>query len=227
MSAQAPLIDASDLLRLGAASDFLEQFRPRPLTILIVDGGPLGVTTFQWKRLDEEHYSATIYSEAGATWSITLPDLAYATLTFAAGAYVENSAYTVGSLGIVQRGPGAFDGLTATRLDLIADACLSATKKAATWMQPRVVSPVISVGEDIKQWIADVAKYGLRSRNGLTPPGAGAGDDNDRLRAVDAEKNLKLIGQSTDRPFDLVDSSGSTEGAGLPAYPTGSPLRGW
>src|SRR3954470_15263936 len=227
MVTQAPLITAADLLRFGASSDFLEQFRPRQLTVLMVAGGPLGAATFQWKRIDEEHYSATIYSEAGAAWSVTLPDLAYATLTFAAGAYVPNTAYSVGSLGIVLPGTGAFDGITATRLDLIADACLSATKKAATWIQPRVVSPVLSVGEDIKQWIADIAKYGLRSRNGLTPPGAGAGDDNDRLRAVDAEKNLKLIGQSTDRPYELVDSSGTTEGAGLPAYPTGSPLRGW
>lgn len=227
MAPQAPLIDASDLLRYGASSDFLDQFRPRPLTILIVAGGALGAMTFQWRRLDEEHYSATIYSEPGSSWSVTLPDLAYATLTFAAGPYVANTAYSVGSTGIVLAGPGAFDGLAATRLDLIADACLSATKKAATWMQPRVVSPVLSCGEDIKQWIADVAKYGLRSRNGLTPPGAGAGDDNDRLRAVDAERNLKLIGQSTDRPQDLVDSSGSTEGAGLPAYPTGGDLRGW
>jgi hypothetical protein len=225
--AQLPLIDAADLLRFGGTSDFLEQFRARPLLILIDGAGVLGVMSFQWKRQGEDNYSATIYSEAGAAWSYTLPDPAHATLTFAAGAYVANTAYTVDSHGAVTPGVGAFVGLTATRLDLIADACLSATKKAATWMQPRVVSPVISIGEDIKQWIADIAKYGLRSRNGLTPPGAGAGDDNDRLRAVDAEKNLKLIGQSTDRPQDLIDSSGSLEGAGLPAYPTGGDLRGW
>jgi hypothetical protein len=227
VAAQLPLIDAADLLRFGGSSDFLDQFRPRPLTILVVTGGAVGAMSFQWKRIDEEHYSATITSEAGASWAVTLPDLAYATLTFADGAYAPDTAYSVGSTGMVLPGAGAFNGLTATRLDLIADACISATKKAATWMQPRVVPPVHSVGEDIKQWIADVAKYGLRSRNGLTPPGAGAGDDNDRLRAVDAEKNLKLIGQSTDRPFDLVDSSGTTEGAGFPALPTGGALRGW
>jgi hypothetical protein len=215
------------MLRFGGTSDFLDQFRARPLSILVVDGGALGVMTFQWKRQGEDNYSATIYSEAGASFSFVLPDPAHATLTFVDGAYLASSTYVIDSAGRVTLGIGAFDGLTATRFDLIADACLSATKKAATWMQPRVVSPVLSIGEDIKQWIADVAKYALRSRNGVTPPGAGAGDDNDRLRAVDAEKNLKLIGQSTDRPQDLIDSSGSLEGAGLPAYPTGGEIRGW
>src|SRR4051812_49545522 len=93
MVTQAPLITAADLLRFGASSDFLEQFRPRQLTVLMVAGGALGAATFQWKRIDEEHYSATIYSEAGAAWSVTLPDLAYATLAFAAGGFAPHTSY--------------------------------------------------------------------------------------------------------------------------------------
>jgi hypothetical protein len=225
--AQLPLITPAELLRFGASSDFLEQFKARPLSIIIVDAGALGAMTFQWKRQGEDNYSATIYSEAGSSWASELPDTACATLTFGAGSYVANTTYLVSSTGTVTPGAGAFAGLSATRRDLVSDKCLSATKKAVTWMQPRVVPPVLSVGEDIKEWIADIAKYALRSRDGLTPPGAGAGDDNDRLRAVDAEKNLKLIGQSTDRPQDLIDSSPSSEGAGFNAYPVGGDLRGW
>jgi hypothetical protein len=69
--------------------------------------------------------------------------------------------------------------------------------------------------------------YRLRSRQGMTPPEAGAGDDNVRLRAKDAEKQLMAIGASSDRPPDIVDSSQGDTGAGFNAYPLGDPLTGW
>jgi hypothetical protein len=101
------------------------------------------------------------------------------------------------------------------------------TSDAVTWMQPRVVPPVVSVGAQIVGWLADLAIFRLKSRSGMTPPGAGSGDDNLRANAEAAEKNLRMIGASEDRPPDLVDSSQGDIGAGFSALPQGDSLRGW
>lgn len=224
---QSDLISSTDLLQYGGSSDFLAQFQPRPLTISIATGGVLGIATFTWKAVGDANASAALATETGP-FVATLPDGAWAVLTFAAGTYNLNDTYNVSSQGVVTGGTGTGIGLlSATRFDLRALTCTAVTSKAVTWMQPRVVPPVLSVGPQIKQWLASLAIYDLRSRVGMTPDGAGAGDDNIRARAEDAEKQLRQIGQSEDRPPDLVDSSTGNIGAGFSAYPSGSSLRGW
>lgn len=226
--AQADLISLTDLLQYGASSDFLNQFQPRPLSIQIVAGGALGTMQWQWLSSENPTYSATLTSENVSPYTYTLPDPGFGTLTFSAGTYVLNDIYQVSSAGVVTGGTGGGVGLiSAVRFDLRALTCTAVTSKGVTWMQPRVVPPVISVGPQIKQWLAAIAIYDLRSRQGMTPPEAGAGDDNVRLRALDGEKQLRLIGASNDRPPDIVDSSTGNTGAGFSAQPIGDSSRGW
>lgn len=227
--AQAQLLQVAELYQTGGSSDVLDQFQPRPLTVKIVTGGVLGLMTWQWQPFGDSAYSPEIPSEAqgGAAWTSSLRDPGFGTLTFLDGTYVAGTTYAVSSSGVVTPGAGAFAGLTATRFDCRLIACLEVTSLAVTWMQPRVVPPVISVGSQIKGWMSDLVMYRLRSRQGLTPPEAGAGDDNVRLRAKDAELQLKAIGGSQDRPPDIDDSSAGDIGAGFGAYPIGDSLRGW
>lgn len=225
---QADLIQISDLLQYGASSDFLSQFQPRPLSVQIVAGGALGSMTWQWQSFGDPAYSAVIASENAPPWVYSLPDPGFGTLTFASGTYNANDVYTISTAGVVTGGTGGGIGMvSATRFDPRAIACTSATSKGVTWLQPRCVPPIISVGPQVKEWLACVAVYALRSRQGMTPPDAGAGDDNVRLRAVDAEKQLRAIGISEDRPPDIIDSSTSNTGAGFAAYPIGDSLRGF
>jgi hypothetical protein len=225
--AQDLLIQPSELGQYGASSDFLAQFALRPLELQIGIGGALGAMAVQWRRQGETNFSELFYSDAVSSWSLELPDPSWTTITCAAGSYVAGTLYVISSNGVVIPGVGAIAGIAATRSDQRLLWCTAATSKGVTWMQPRVVPPVISVGAQVKEWLADLAIYGLRKRLGLTPAGAGPGDDEVRARNEAAERNLKLIGSSSDRPPDLVDSSTGNAGAGFNAYPTGDDLRGF
>lgn len=225
---QPQLILPTDLPRYGMSSDFLSQFAVRPLTVQIVAGGALGAMTFQWQRQGDPAFSAVINSEAAPPWVSGLDDPGFAILTFAAGTYNANDSYTISSQGVVTGGSGSGIGLiSATRFDVRQDACVEAVSLTVTWLQPRCVPPVLSVGSQIQGWMGDLVSYRLRSRQGMTPPDAGAGDDNVRLRAVNAQTELQKIGASTDRPPDIVDGSAGDLGAGFPAQPVGDPLRGF
>lgn len=228
LSNQPQLIQVADLPQLGAASDFLAQFQPRPLSLQIVTPGNLGAMTWQWQLQGDATYSAPVASEAqgGAAWSYTLPDPGYGAITFPDLYYLAGSLYTVSSTGTVTAIGGATIGPTAARFDVRQLACAEVTSVAITWMQPRVVPPVLSIGPQILGWLGDLVIYRLRSRQGMTPEQGGAGDDNVRVRAKMAEDNLKLIGASEDRPPDIVDSS-TGSGAGFPVMPLGATLRGW
>lgn len=228
---QAPLITPSDLLQNGATSDFLAQFQAQPLSILIIAGGPLGTMTWEWQQVGDTSFSSTIPSEVvagGGSWVFGLPDPTWAIATFAPGAYNTGDVYNVNSSGIVTGGTGGGIGLiSATRFDLRLQVCDATTSKAVTWMLPRCTPPILSVGSQVKEWMSSVAIYALRSRQGITPSGAGAGDDNVRARAVDGEKNLKSIGVSQQRPPDIVDSSPGNAGAGFTVLPISGDLVGW
>lgn len=225
---QTDLITPDDLLQYGGTSDFLAQFRLRSLLVQIVAGGALGAMTFQWKRKDDNAYGPTFSSEAAAPWAFALSDPGFGTLTFAAGTYVANDVYDVSSAGVVTGGSGSGIGLlSAARFDLLRLTCTQVTSTGVTWMQPRVVPPVISVGPQIKKWLCQVAIYDLKSRQGLAPEGTGLGDDNIRARYKDAEEQLKAIGGSADRPPDITDSSPGDAGAGFNAYPVGDDVTGW
>lgn len=227
---QALLITPAELPQYGASSDLLWQFRLAPVLVQVVTGGALGLMTWQWQRFGDASYSETFASETagGSAWSSSLPDPAFATATFAPGTYNAGDVYTISSTGVVMGGTtGGVGLLTATRLDVVTQACTSATSRGVTWMQPRCVAPIISVGPGTKEWLTSVVIYSLRSREGMTPAGAGAGDDNVRARAVDAEKNLRAIGISQERPPDIVDSSSDGTGAGFTAMPISGCLVGW
>lgn len=225
---QPKLIQVADLGRLGASSDFLAQFVPRPLLVQIVTPGALGTMTYQWQVKGDSAYAGPVSSDVGAIWSDSPADPAFAVLTFAAGTYIANDTYTVSASGTVTGGTGSGIGLlSATRFDPRDDACIEATSTGVTLLQPRAVPPVTSCGAAISGWLYDLVMYRLRSRQGMTPPGAGAGDDNIRLRAELATKELRAIGVSDSRPPDLVDSSQGDLGAGFSAYPVGDALAGW
>jgi hypothetical protein len=228
LSNQPQLIFPADLYRLGGSSDFLDQFRPRPLQVQIVAGGAIGTMTWQWQQVGDTAYSAVISSETPAPFAFPLSDPGYGVLTFATGTYVANDVYNISSSGVVTGGSGTGVGLlSATRFDVRQDACVEVVSIGVTWLQPRCVPPITQVGPQIQGWFADLVMYRLRSRQGLTPAGAGAGDDNVRMRADTAQKELQRIGGSEDRPPDIVDSSQGNLGLGFAAYPIGDPLRGW
>jgi hypothetical protein len=227
-SNQPQFLVPADLLRYGMSSDFLAQFQLRPLTVQIVAGGGLGAMSWQWQQAGDSAFSALFPSEAAPPWAWSLTDPGFGILTFATGTYNANDVYNVSTAGVVTGGSGGGIGLiSASRFDVRQDACIWAISTAITWMTPRVVAPVLSVGPQIFGWIADLAIFKLRSRQGLAPPGAAVADDQVRLNYEIAEKNLKLIGESQDRPPDLVDSSQGNAGAGFAAYPIGDTLRGW
>ena len=222
---QALLITPAEVALYGANSDLVSQFLIRQLEVKITTGGHLGTMAIAWRRQGDSVFSPDLVSETGAAWAINLPDPGFSALTFPDGPYVLNEVYLVSPSGAVSGGSVA--GVVAARVDVVQSFCQSATSRAVQWMLPRVVPPVISVGPQIKEWIASLVVYGLKSRQGMAPPEGQAGDENVRMRAVDAEKELKLIGLSADRPPDLVDSSPDDAGAGFTAYPVGDDLRGW
>jgi hypothetical protein len=233
---QAPLIQPSDLLLYGAGSDFCAYFQPRPLSARIATGGVLGTMAIEWQVQGDTSWAGPIVSEGGASWQHDLSDPGFGSIVFPAGSYLAGWQYVIGTSGISGAGSwavpvtpaaGAPAGPTATRFDLRLVVCQATTAKAVTWMQPRVIAPVESVGPDVKEWLAAIAIYTLKSRQGATPPGAGLGDENLRLRAVEAEENLKQIGRSEVRPPDLVDSSSGAAGGGFSAYPVSDDLRRW
>jgi len=225
---QPQLIQPADLLQIATASDLLAQFQLRPLTLQIVTGGALGTMTWQWQQQGDTAFTPALASELPAPFTFLLPDPGFGTLTFASGTYNANDTYSVSSAGIVTGGSGGGVGLiTATRFNVPQLACIETVSLAVTWLQPRVVPPVLSIGPQILGWLADLVIYRLRSRQGMTPPDGGVGDDNVRARAKDAELQLKAIGASQDRPPDIVDSSASDTGAGFSALPQSDDLRGW
>jgi hypothetical protein len=225
---QAPLLTPSDLLQNGGTSDFLAQFVPRPLLVQIQTGGPLGAMQFLWQQQIDGSYSAAVPSEAISPWSVDLPDPSFCSLSFAPGTYVPGDVYVVSSQGVVSGGSGSGVGLlSATRFDPRIIACARATSDIVTFTQPRVVAPIISIGPQIVGWGCSRAIWHLRCRQGVTPPGAGGGDDQQRLNAEEAEKQLRAIGVSQTRPPDIVDSSPGNAGSGFTAQPISGRLVGW
>lgn len=224
---QAPLITRRDLLNHGADSGFLAQFALRQIEVECVTAGALGVASFAWRFVGDSLWSAAEVSEAGSTWTWEAPDPSWASLTFAAHSYADGNAWTVSTSGTVTPQAGAPSTVTATRADIVAATIASGTSDAVTWMQPRVVPPVVSLGEGQKGWLAVICIYRLKSRQGMTPAQAGSGDENLRARALDAESNFRAIGASAQRPPDIVDSSDGGTGAGLSLLPLSDPLRGW
>jgi hypothetical protein len=196
--------------------------------VQIVAGGALGAVSFTWQQQIDSSPGPTIPTEAIVPFGVDLPDPAFCSLSFGAGTYVQGDIYTVSSTGVVTGGSGTGVGLlAATRFDPRVVACARATSDAVTWMQPRCVPPIISVGQNVAGWLADLALFHLRTRQGMTPAGAGNGDDQKRADYETAVRELKAIGAAQMRPPDLVDSSPGNAGAGFTAMPISGPLVGW
>lgn len=225
---QQPLIDRGDLLAHGAGSDFLDGFRVRPLELQVVAGGGLGQMSVRWRLRGDERWSVPEPSSEGAsTWTWSLEDPAWASVTFIDQQYVEGHTWSVGVTGLVTPQEDAPGGVSSVRQDLVTRHIAAVSSKIAEWTQPRCVPPIITLGEGQKADAAVWVIYRLKSREGLTPKEVGPGDDNWRQLAEDAERNFRAIGRSDNRPYDIVDSSPSGNGAGIPLMPTSRPRRGF
>lgn len=224
---QQPLIDRGDILAHGAGADFLDGFRVRPLEVQIVDGGALGEMSARWRFRGDDRWSNPEPSSDGSSWTWSPQEPAWVELTFTAQVYVQGQTWSVGVTGTVTPQEGAPGGVSATRIDLVTRHIAAVSSKIAEWVQPRCVAPIISLGEGQKADAAVWVIYRLKSREGLTPKDVGPGDDNWRQLAEDAERNFRAIGRSDNRPPDLVDSSPTGTGAGIPLMPTSRPRRGF
>lgn len=217
-----PLVAPAELTRFNVPGEFLARFRRKPIEVTVIVAGALGSLAVQWRFLGDDAWSATYYSSGGATWLLELDD-AYATLTFAAATYSAATLYTVDANGNVTGGAGE---LTATMLDLVAQACSTVSGEALTRMADSVKAPLLSWGDEIRQHAANMVYAALKRGKGATPKGVGAGDDHVFLAEDSARRFFDLIGLKG-RPDSLVDSSVSADGPMLAAYPWSRPPRGW
>lgn len=215
------LITPRLLSRYNVPSAFLSQFDARPFNIQISTGGALGVMQFQWQYAGDTAWSAPIVSVAGSTWAYTLDDT-FSDLTFAARTYVLAEAYTVDTNGAVT---GA-TGLTAARFSLVTNACSAVTAEAMTLMQDAIHPPLTVWGDDAATHAAAMVYAVLKRGRGLTPDGAGVGDENLFVAEKIARKFFSDIGENG-RPANMTDTSASSDGPMIPAYPAGDTLRGW
>lgn len=223
---QPLLIEDRDLLNHGASSDLLDAFRVRPIEVTIEAGGALGVAMVKWRFIGAPDWSSPEPSEAGTSWSWTLPDPAFAVVTFGVATYVEGQTWTVATGGTVTPQDGAPATVTASRTNVVLSIRSGVTSDFVTWAQPRCVPPILSIGEGQKAWAAMIAVWRLKLRSGVTPAEAGSGDAMLQREAERCEERIKGIGASAMRPPDIVDSSAGS-GAGLSLLPTSESLRGW
>jgi hypothetical protein len=224
---QAALITRRDVLNHGAGSDFVGEFDIRTIVVACTAAGSLGAAAFAWRFADDTNTSSPKISQAGPSWTWDAPDPSWLSITFPALAYLEGTSWTVATDGSVTPIGGAPGGLSAVRYDIVGAKIAARSSDFATWAQPRCVPPIISIGEGEKGWLADLLIYDLRSRSGMTPPDAGAGDDNVRARAEAAERNIRAIGASAMRPPGIVDSSPGGGGTGIPSFPRSRSSRGF
>lgn len=215
------LVTPAQLSRYNVPSAFLAQFAPRPFSILISLGGTLGTMQFQWQYPGDSAWSESFVSAAGATWPYTLDDT-FSDLTFAARTYALNESYTIDAAGTVT---GAA-GLTVVRFDLRTTACSAATAEAMTLMRDAIRPPLTTWGDDAVTHAASMAYALLKRGRGATPNGAGDGDTNVFSAETVARAFFSDIG-ANGKPDSMIDTSPTTDGPLLAAYPSGDDLRGW
>lgn len=224
---QSPLFTRADILAHGASSDLLDGYRVRPIEVAAEVGGALGVATFKWRFLGSDDWSAPEPSEAGSTWEWVPRDPAFAVVTFSAATYSDGDSWTIGSSGTVTAQGDAPATVAATRTDVVTSIIAGVTSDIVTWCQPRVVPPILSLGEGQKGWAAIIAHWRLKLRSGVTPSEAGSGDGMLAEEAKRAEQRFIGIGASSMRPPDITDSSEANTGAGLSLLPYSESQRGW
>lgn len=216
------LVAPPQLSRYNVPSAFLTQFAPLPFNVLISQGGALGAMQFQWQYPGDTAWSASIVSAAASPpWLFTLDDT-FTDLTFAARTYVLNETYAIDASGNVT---GAA-GLTAARFDLRSTACSAATAEAMTRMRDAIRPPLTSWGDDAVTHAAAMVYAILKRGRGATPTGAGTGDAN-VFTAEDAARAFFDDIGANGRPDNMTDTSPTSDGPLMAAYPTGDCLRGW
>lgn len=221
-----PLVTVAELPRYGVPASFLEQFRPRTIEVKIETAGALGTMRIVWRPKGTDDYTNDpIPSDPGATWEFTIED-AFASLTFAAGSYVDETVYTIAVDGTVTNGAGAIAGVTAERFDMRSIAVLAATSEAHKLMADGITPPLTAWGDDVKMHAAGIAYEHLKFGRGFTANGAGVGDENVVLRAQNGRRFFADIGASGLPPHGITDSAPSEDGP-IMHYPTGDTLEGW
>jgi hypothetical protein len=206
--AHANLVTPSELPRYGVPGPFIQQFIPRAVQVKISTAGALGTMAIQHRLAGEANYDPTpIVSSAGSTWDLDLTGVGkWLTLTFAVGAYVTTSVYTIAEDGTVTRSGAGIDTITASRYDLRSNGCAVATAEALALMKDGVTLPVTGWGADVRRHCAAIVHEFLRSSVGMTAEGAGVGDANVITWAAAARAYFSDIGKSGIAPPDLVDS---------------------
>lgn len=217
----------TELEQYGLSAEFLEQFVPRPVALVVIVGGALGVAQFAWKKQDAPDYGNPRTSQAGATWSTRLSDV-FIDVVFPAGAYVQDEVYTIAEDGTVavQAGGTGPAGVTASRYDLRKTVTKAVSLEAVSRMSPTVTPPVFAVGEDIKAKVAAIVAYELKSITGLAPLPTEVGDNNLLLRAKEARDYLDAIGDGEQTPQGVQDSTPATQVGNLFATQSDD-RRGW
>lgn len=219
------LVTPALLSRYNVPSAFLAQFAARAFQLLISTGGPLGTMAFQWALAGDTNYSAPILSSIFTPWLTTIDDL-FVDLAFPPGTYVANTTYTIDAVGNVTLGAGAIAGVTAAIFDRRFTACSAVTTQAMQLMRDAIRPPLLSWGDDATThaaaWAYEILKRGV----GATPPKAGTGEAIVLSGEEQAIKFFTAIGENG-RPDSMTDSSTSTDGPLIPAYPSGDDLRGW
>jgi hypothetical protein len=218
------LVPVAELPRYGIEWSFLEQFRPRPIEILISTAGALGTMRFKWRLVGDTNFSAEIPSSAAAPWVFAL-DEAFAVLTFGAGGYVLDSTYVISEAGGVTTGGGAINTLTASRYDRREAESQVTTDLCIGWMQPAITPPLVSWGADVKGQYALVLRGRLKRGAGLAPSAAAVGDENVIASEEKAEAWFKAVGAGEIEPQDLVDSS--SDGETMLVMPISDEPVGW
>lgn len=224
-----PIVEPIELSQWGVPGPFLAQFRPLPMQVQIATPGALGVMAFVFRLVGETNWSNTpIVSTAGSSWLWTIDDQrnVYANLTFAPGSYVASSTYLVDAGGVVTPDNTAIAGLSATRFDMRANGSKVVTDEVLKLVRNAITPPLLLWDTAARRHAAAMVYAFLKRSKGATAQGAGVGDEN----VFDAERHAYAyfldIGENG-RPDSWVDTSASTDGPLLGAYPESEPPRGW
>lgn len=215
------LVTPQLLSRYNVPGAFLAQFALTTFNIQIPVGGTLGTMQFQWQRPGDTAWSAPIVSVAGTTWTYTLDDTG-SDLTFATRTYLTTDVYAVDPLGAV----AGSAGLTAVRFSVVQNACSAVTAEAMTLMRDAIRPPLTTWGDDAITHAAQMVYALLKRGKGATPRGGGEGDDNVFLAEKLGRAFFADIG-ANGRPDNMIDTSPTSDGPLLAAYPSGDPLRGY
>lgn len=219
------LVTPAQLSRYGVPGPFLAQFVPRAFVLTITAGGALGAMRVTWSAVGDDAESAEIGSASGSSWALTIDEL-FADLEFEAGSYVEDSSYAVDENGVVIPSTGGLPTVTCERFDLRQSACSAVTTEAMYLMRDAIRPPLTSHGDDARTHAAAMVYAVLKRGRGAAPVDAAPGDEHVFLAEDIGRKFFQNIGKNG-KPDSMTDTSPSSDGPLIPAYPVSDTRRGW